>query len=392
MTSPSKSVADKSSQIERYGIEHIPEEKRHESAGREFTLWFAANLTIADYVIGVLCVNLFGLTVIQCIPVLVVGNVLGGLVVGDLTTAVSSDKADADVLLVVGGDHAVVEANSLFLRRDTPPVLSFGDQESRSFLGTVRLSEIDSVIPTLATDKFEVEEAPRLTVRIDSDSTDFPYAINEVSIFPVKSATLIEYTLMLDNELIWRDYSDGVIVATPIGSTAYAFSAGGPLIHQKANAVVVVGVNSVDVTRRPIIVPLSSEILISDIASSNRCCAIIDGVTRVPVKGEVRIGRAPKPIRFIKVKSISSSIAERAAKKIELAEELLLKMPPSSKLVIKVLQQEGPLNFNNLVKKTLLPERTARLALQLLVEKEMVKSSSVLGDARRHIYSLSDVK
>ena len=82
MTSPSKSVADKSSQIERYGIEHIPEEKRHGSAGREFTLWFAANLTIADYVIGVLCVNLFGLTVIQCIPVLVVGNVLGGLVVG----------------------------------------------------------------------------------------------------------------------------------------------------------------------------------------------------------------------------------------------------------------------------------------------------------------------
>ena len=315
-----------------------------------------------------------------------------GISWSNLTKAVSSDdKADADVLLVVGGDHAVVEANSLFLRRDPPPILSFGDQESRSFLATVRLSEIDSVIPTLATGKFEVEEAPRLTVQIDSDSTDFPYAINEVSIFPAKSATLIEYALILDNELIWRDYSDGVIVATPIGSTAYAFSAGGPLIHQKANAVVVVGVNSVDVTRRPIIVPLSSEIRISDIASSNRCCAIIDGVTRVPVKGEVRIRQAPKPIRFIKVKSISSSIAERAAKKIELAEELLLlkKMPPSSKLVIKVLQQEGPLNFNNLVKKTLLPERTARLALQLLVEKGIVKRSSVLGDPRRHIYSLS---
>lgn len=78
----SVTAADKVTEVERYGIEHIPEEERHGSSGREFTLWFAANLTIADYVIGVLCVNLFHLTVLQCLPVLIVGNVLGGLVVG----------------------------------------------------------------------------------------------------------------------------------------------------------------------------------------------------------------------------------------------------------------------------------------------------------------------
>ena len=68
--------------VEKAGIEHIPDNERHGSPGRVFTLWFAANLTIADYVIGVLCVQAFGLTVAQAIPVLVVGNVLGGVLLG----------------------------------------------------------------------------------------------------------------------------------------------------------------------------------------------------------------------------------------------------------------------------------------------------------------------
>ena len=80
-------MTDKPATVERAGIEHIPPEERHGSPGRVFTLWFGANLTIADFVIGVLCVlpspNYgFGLTVAQSIPILAVGNLLGGLFVG----------------------------------------------------------------------------------------------------------------------------------------------------------------------------------------------------------------------------------------------------------------------------------------------------------------------
>jgi len=73
---------DRPTQVERFGIEFIPEEERHGSPRRVFTLWFAANLTIADYVIGVLCTNVFGLSVLEAIPVLLFGNVLGGLFLG----------------------------------------------------------------------------------------------------------------------------------------------------------------------------------------------------------------------------------------------------------------------------------------------------------------------
>jgi NCS1 family nucleobase:cation symporter-1 len=75
-------MTDRPASVERTGIEHIPSEERHGSPGRVFTLWFAANLTVADYVIGVLCVQAFGLTVAQSIPVLLVGNLLGGAMLG----------------------------------------------------------------------------------------------------------------------------------------------------------------------------------------------------------------------------------------------------------------------------------------------------------------------
>ena len=80
-------MTDRPVSVERLGIEHVSEDQRHGSPGRVFTLWFAANLTIADYVVGVLCVipsasGGFGLTLAQCIPVLLAGNLLGGLFLG----------------------------------------------------------------------------------------------------------------------------------------------------------------------------------------------------------------------------------------------------------------------------------------------------------------------
>ncbi len=82
-------MTDQPGSVEKLGIEHVSEEERHGSPRRVFTLWFGANLTIADYVIGVLCLLPappqgfgFGLTLAQAIPVLLLGNVLGGVYLG----------------------------------------------------------------------------------------------------------------------------------------------------------------------------------------------------------------------------------------------------------------------------------------------------------------------
>ncbi len=75
-------MGDKPITVEKIGIEHVPDEQRHGSTGRVFTLWFAANLTVADYVIGVLTTVAFGFSVGQAIPILLLGNLLGGLFLG----------------------------------------------------------------------------------------------------------------------------------------------------------------------------------------------------------------------------------------------------------------------------------------------------------------------
>ncbi|MBI3840992.1 MAG: cytosine permease [Thaumarchaeota archaeon] len=75
-------MPDKPASVEKIGIEHVPDESRHGSPNRTFTLWFAANLTIADYVIGVLTTVYFGLTLGQAVPILLAGNLLGGLLLG----------------------------------------------------------------------------------------------------------------------------------------------------------------------------------------------------------------------------------------------------------------------------------------------------------------------
>src|SRR5208337_2069787 len=75
-------MADEPVKVEKLGIEHVPEDLRHGSPNRTFTLWFAANLTIADYVVGVLTTTVFGLSVAEALPVLALGNILGGLFLG----------------------------------------------------------------------------------------------------------------------------------------------------------------------------------------------------------------------------------------------------------------------------------------------------------------------
>jgi len=75
-------LTDRPVEVEKVGIEHVPDQMRHGSPGRTFTLWFAANLTIADYVIGVLSTASWGFTLSQALPILVVGNLAGGILLG----------------------------------------------------------------------------------------------------------------------------------------------------------------------------------------------------------------------------------------------------------------------------------------------------------------------
>ncbi len=289
-----------------------------------------------------------------------------------------------DLVSVVGSDGDVLRAMQ-GLGGSNVPVLGVNEGEGGTFLTEVGLSEFREAIDRFNAKDYRIEEATRLGVK--ADGQQLPPGLNEAAIFPSRTATFLEYLLTVDGENVWRDYSDGVIITTPTGSTAYAMSAGGPMVYPRAAVFVIVPVNSADVTRRPLVVQDSSTIRVSEITSRYECEVVVDGTSRSRLKDTLEISKFPVPARFVRLPTTSSTV-DRIAKKVKLAEELL-KMPPSAKLILKTLEYEGPLGQRELVKKTLLPDRTARLALSILLEKGLVRRKALLRDPRQKIYSVA---
>ena len=88
---------------------------------------------------------------------------------------------------------------------------------------------------------FETEQVTRLGVKIDGKNV-YP-VLNDVAVFSSRSAMLMEHTLRVNGDEVWHDSSDGVIISTPIGSSAYSMSAGGPVIFQDSDVFGIISVN-----------------------------------------------------------------------------------------------------------------------------------------------------
>ena len=296
-----------------------------------------------------------------------------------------SKLKSADCIIVPGGDRGV---RNFFHHNpeSTVPVLGIVESESSGFLAQIDLKEFSSFVNRLKNKNYRIEEVPRIRVVIDG-KTAYP-VLNDVAVFTSKSATLMEHTLRVNEEEVWHDSSDGVIISTPIGSSAYSMSAGGPVIFQESSVFGIISVNSLDVTRRPLIVSSESLIEIDDISSRLHCEVVLDGIDRYKIIKKLECTKFT-PAKIIRMRKDSTAISA-LAKKVHLAEDLL-NMPPSSKLLLKILEYEGSMTQKELASKTLLPDRTVRLALSHLLEKGYVKKKISIRDARQKIYEISKI-
>jgi NAD+ kinase len=155
---------------------------------------------------------------------------------------------------------------------------------------------------------------------------------------------------------------------------------------QRSQIFIIVSVNSLDNTRRPLVVPNDSRLEIADITSRYHCEVVLDGGRRLQVKNTLECSKHEFPARLVRLAG-DSSAASLMAKKVKLAEDML-KMPPSAKLILKTLEYEGALSQKDLAARTLLPERTIRLSLSHLLSQGYVKKKTSLRDARQRIYEL----
>ena len=289
-----------------------------------------------------------------------------------------------DCVIVLGGDRGVRNYfHSTF--DSTLPVLGINESESNGFLAQIDLKEFSAYVKKLKKMNFRIEEVPRLGVKIDGKSV-FP-VLNDVAVFSSKSAMLMEHTLRVNGDEVWHDSSDGIIISTPIGSSAYSMSAGGPVIFQDSSVFGIISVNSLDVIRRPLIVSNDSIIEIDEISARTHCDVVLDGIDRFKVNKIVEATKFVPSAQIIRLKKDSTAISA-LAKKVQLAEDLL-NMPPSSKLLLKILEYEGSMTQKEIASKTMLPDRTVRLAMTHLLEKGYVKRKISVRDSRQKIYEIT---
>lgn len=305
-----------------------------------------------------------------------------GLEYRELTVFKQELINDYDALFLIGTDRDLLNILQL-MRENIIPILHISPPGYTGFFSSIEWNKLSDSLEKIVSGKYDLVEYMRLKTFIDNNKSY--YGLNEIALFSSRSAVLVSYDLSVDDEYIWSDTSDGLIIATPTGSTAYAYSAGGPIVMRNTNVFVIVPVNSLNPMRRSLVVPGDSRIRVSRITSSYKCEAIIDGVTRVKVKEEISVMKAEKPALFIR---LEKRLSEQIERKIKLAIEEL-DLPPSAKYVYKMLELTGEASVKDLVEITGLPERTVRHALSLLVDKGLVVRVFNLRDTRKRIYRIT---
>src|SRR6188472_951694 len=203
---------------------------------------------------------------------------------------------DVDMVVVPGGDRGIL---NYFHKTSVQSAAVLGLYESNStgFLAQIDVKGIDLLKESLKSGNYEISEEERLAVQVDGKEIE--PVLNDVAIFSNKSAILMEHFLRINNKDIWHDNSDGIIIATPIGSTAYAMSAGGPIVLQNSHVFVAISINSLDNTRRPLIVSSDSQIEVSDITSSHHCEVILDGTFRIKIMDKLQCHKHEFPAKLV---------------------------------------------------------------------------------------------
>lgn len=165
-----------------------------------------------------------------------------------------------DLIIVIGGDGSLLSASRMAIQVNVPVI---GINRGRlGFLTDVLPQDIESHLGPVLNGEYEEEKRFLLHARIsDGDQTYFESdALNDVVLGKGSDTHLVEFDVYINQQLVSHYRSDGMILSTPTGSTAYALSAGGPIMHPQLNAIVLVPMFSHSLSSRPLVIDGESKI------------------------------------------------------------------------------------------------------------------------------------
>lgn len=162
---------------------------------------------------------------------------------------------DCDLVIVVGGDGTLLHAARMLARLAVPLVgINLG---RLGFLVDVSPHALESALDPILDGEYQSDQRAMLSVRVltEDGAERVDTALNDVVIHKWSTARMIELEIDIDGVFVSAQRSDGLIIATPTGSTAYALSGGGPLVDPALDAILLVPICPHDLSNRPLVIP-----------------------------------------------------------------------------------------------------------------------------------------
>ena len=210
----------------------------------------------------------------------------------------------AEIVMVFGGDGTFLRAAEL--ARYTDAALMGVNLGRVGFLAETEPEAVEETLTAIERCEYSVEERLAIEVDVlDADGTVVggTWALNEVSVEKAERSRVLDVVIAIDGRPLTSFGCDGVLCATPTGSTAYAFSAGGPVVWPDVEALLLVPSNAHALFARPLVTSPNSVLTVAVPADGNRSRISADGrrVVEVPDGGRVDVRRAERPVRIARV-------------------------------------------------------------------------------------------
>lgn len=210
---------------------------------------------------------------------------------------------DIDLMMAVGGDGTMLHAARLVQATATPLLgvnLGF-----LGFLTSVNQHELEQALEHVVAGRFTLSErmAINCTVWRGAEKLGESRAINDVVVGWGQSSRIITFDVTIDDEPMTSYRCDGLIVATPTGSTAHSLSAGGPIVHPETPALLINVISPHSLTARPVLIPQKHVVGVTVAETSNELLGSVDGQEQYKLrKGDRLVVRSsPGPVRFVQL-------------------------------------------------------------------------------------------
>lgn len=224
----------------------------------------------------------------------------------------------ADLVMVLGGDGTLLRAADL-ARPCGVPLL--GVNLGRiGFLAEADLDSLEAAVRAIVNGDYLVDERMTVdvTASLNGSTLAHTWALNEASVEKSRRERVLEVVLEVDRRPVSGFGCDGVLCATPTGSTAYAFSAGGPIVWPDVDALVVVPSNAHALFARPLVVSPDSVVAVETDPQGHAAVLCCDGrrIFALPAGSRIEVVRGLTPIRLVRLHDCS--FTDRLVRKFEL--------------------------------------------------------------------------